>query len=54
MTAVIITMRHPDQRVITRTFRVNGTRSTKTQADEYQKKRESDGATLVKRVEIQQ
>ena len=30
MSAVIITMRHPDQRIITRTFRVGDTKAKPT------------------------
>ena len=51
MSAVIITMRHPDQRIITRTFRVG---DTKAQADEYQRLREEAGAALIKRLEVAQ
>lgn len=49
MSAVIITMTHPRQGRVTRTFRVG---DTKAQADEYQRLREEAGETLIKRLEV--
>lgn len=49
MSAVIITMTHPRQGRVTRTFRVG---DTNAQADEYQRLREEAGETLIKRLEV--
>ena len=51
MSAVIITMTHPRQGRVTRTFRVG---DTQTQADEYQRLREEAGQAPIKRLEVAQ
>lgn len=51
MVAVIVTMLQPNHRPVTRTFRVGDTHA---QADEYQANREEAGATLIKRIEVEQ